>query len=81
MHVCLEGDHINCVKTPAVGSKEGNHVQGYHLCVDGVSILEIVVPDILHGVAEELGSTALGCLAPGVVIQAGFCGPILHQRE
>ncbi len=62
------------MKTSAVGIKEGNDVKGHHLCAEGVSIIEVVVPDLLHGVAEELGSAALGCLVTGVDVKVGFVG-------
>jgi hypothetical protein len=74
MHVCLEGDHVNCVKTPTVGIEEGDYFQGHSLHVEGVGVLEVVVLDLFHGVMEELGSAALGHLVTGVVIIAGFVG-------
>ncbi len=74
MHVCAEGDHINSVESPAVGVKEGDDVQGRHLSGEGVGTLEVVLPDFLHGIAKELGSTVFGCLLTGVVTKAGFVG-------
>ena len=70
MHVHAEGVHINGVKSPTVGIKEGDDVQGRHLSVEGVSILEISVPDLLHGLAEELDSTTFSHLVTGVVTKA-----------
>ncbi len=81
MHVSTEGDHVDCVKTLSVDVLEGNDVKGRYLCVEGVSILEVIVPDLLHSVTEELGSAALGCFVTGVVFEAGFVGQLCIDRN
>ncbi len=60
------------MESPTVGIKEGNYVQDRHLSVEGVRVVEVVVPNLLHGIAKELGSAMLGHLVTGVVIKVGF---------
>ncbi len=74
MHVSAEGDHVNGVKPPAVGVKEGHDLEGQNLSVEGVGVLEVVVPDFVNDVLEEFGSPTLGHLVTGKVIEAGFVG-------
>jgi hypothetical protein len=74
MHICTKGDHVNGVETTAVGVEKGHDFKGSHLCVEGVSVLEIVVPYLVYRLSKELGSAMLGRLVPGVVVEAGLVG-------
>jgi hypothetical protein len=72
VHVGVEGDHVNGVEPPAVGVKEGNDLEGQHLSVEGVGILEVVVPDFVDGLSEKFGGPMLGRFVTGKVFKAGF---------
>ncbi len=74
MHVGAEGNHVNGMKSPAVGVKEGDNFKGRHLCVKGVGILEVFEPDLVDGFSEEFGGPTLRRLLAGIVVQAGFVG-------
>ncbi len=39
VHVGAEGDHVDGVESPAVSVKEGDYLEGRHLCIEGVSSL------------------------------------------
>ncbi len=65
---------VNGVEPPTVGVKEGHDFKGQHLRIEGISILEVVVPDLLNYLAEEFGGTALSRLVAGVVVKAGAMG-------
>jgi hypothetical protein len=53
------GNHVDGVKPPAVGIEEGHDVEGRHFSVEGVGVLEVVVPDFVNGVAEKFGGPVL----------------------
>ncbi len=72
VHIGAEGDHVNGVEPPAVGIKEDHDLDGQNLSVEGVGILEVVVPDFVNSFVEKFGGPALGCLVTGVVVKAGF---------
>ncbi len=74
VHVGAEGDHVDGVQPPAVGIEERDDFEGRHLCVEGVGVLEVVVPDLVNDFTKELGRPALGRLEAGVVVKAGFVG-------
>ena len=74
VHVGAEGDHVDGVETPAVGVEEGDDLEGRHLRVEGVCVLEVVVPDLVDDFPQELGGPAFGRLETGVVVEAGFVG-------
>jgi hypothetical protein len=74
MHVGAEGNHVDGMKSPAVGVKEGDNFKGRHLRVKGVGILEVFEPDLVNGFSEEFGGPTLRRLVAGVVIKAGFVG-------
>jgi hypothetical protein len=74
VHVGAEGDHVDGVEPTTVGIEEGDDLEGRHLHVKGVGILEVVVPDLVDGLAKEFGSPLLGRLVTGVVIEAGLMG-------
>jgi hypothetical protein len=81
VHVGVEQDHVAGMKTPAVGIAEGHDLEGRPLCVEGVGVLEIVVPHLIDGVVEELGDAAFGCLIAGKVIKAGMVGSLCVDTE
>ncbi len=54
--------------------EEGDDVEGRHLCVEGVGVFEVVVPDLVDGVPEELSGAALSRFVGGEVVEAGFVG-------
>ena len=74
VHVGAEGDHVDGVEPPAVGIEEGDDLEGRHLRVEGVCVLEVVVPDLVDDLPQELGGPAFGRLETGVVVEAGFVG-------
>ncbi len=51
MHIGAEGDHVNGVQPPAVGVKEGDDLEGRHLFIERVGILEVIVPDLVDYLA------------------------------
>jgi hypothetical protein len=56
------------MKPSAVGVKEGHDVDGHDLCVEGVGIFKVVVPNFINNAMEKLGHTLLGRLVSGIVI-------------
>ncbi len=74
MHVGAEGNHVDGMKSPAVGIEEGDNFKGQHLRVEGVGVLEVFEPDLVDGFAEKFGGPTLRCLVAGIVIKAGFVG-------
>ena len=51
-HVGTERDHVQRMKTPTVGIKVFDDLKGSHLSVEGVGVLEIVVPYVEWTVAS-----------------------------
>ena len=51
VHVGAEGDHVDGVKSPAVSIEEGDDLEGRHLRIEGVGVLEVVVPDLVSYLA------------------------------
>ncbi len=74
MHVSAEGNHVDGMKSPAVGVKEGDNFKGRHLRVKGVGVLEVFESDLVDGFSEEFGGPMLRRLVAGVVVKAGFVG-------
>jgi hypothetical protein len=70
----MQQDHVEGIKPSAVGIKEGHDVDGRNLCVEGVSLFEVVVPNDIDDLAEKLGHASLSRHVTGVVIEAGFVG-------
>jgi hypothetical protein len=64
------------MKPSAVGVEEGHYVNGRDLRVDGVSIFEVVVPNLINNIAEKLGHASLGPLVTSIVIKSGFLGSL-----
>ncbi len=74
MHVGVEGNHVNGMKSPAVGIEEGDNFKGRHLRVEGVGVLEVFEPDLVNGFSEEFGGPMLRPLVAGVVVEGSFVG-------
>ncbi len=81
MHVGAEGNHVDGMKSPAVGVKEGDNFKGRHLCVIGVGDLEVFEPDLVDSFSEEFGGPTLCRLVAGVVVKAGFVGRFLSNAN
>ena len=62
------------VEPPAVGVKEGHEFDSEYLCIEGIRVLEVGVPSLVHRGKEELGCTALGRFVAGVIIESGAVG-------
>jgi hypothetical protein len=74
MHICTKGDHVDGMRTAAVGIEKGHDFEGRHLCVEGVGVLEIIVPYLVDCLTKELGGAMLGRLLSGVVVEVGLVG-------
>ena len=73
-HISAEGNHVDGMQAAAVGVKEGHDFHGRDLCVEGLGIFEIVVPDLVNDIAKKFGNATFGRFITGVVIEAGFMG-------
>ncbi len=62
------------MQPPAVGIKVDLDVKGQDLCVESLSILQVIVSNLVNDAAEKFGNTMFGCFVPGVVVEAGFVG-------
>ncbi len=51
-HLRAKQDHVEGMKLSADGVEEGHDVNGRDLCVEGVGIFEVVVPNLINNVAE-----------------------------
>jgi hypothetical protein len=51
VHVGAEGDHVDGMQTPAVGIKEGDDLEGRHLRIENVGILEVIIPNLIDDLA------------------------------
>ncbi len=75
-HVCAKQDHVEGMKTFAVGVEERHDIDGCDLRVEGVGIFEVVVPNLIDNVTEKFGHASFGHLIPGIVIESGFVGSL-----
>ncbi len=75
-YISAKQDHVEGMKPSAVGVKEGHDVDGCDLCVEGVGIFELVLPNLINNIVEKLRHALFGCLVTGVVIQSGFVGSL-----
>ncbi len=73
-HISAQSDHVKGIKLSAVGIKEGYDVDGRNLCVEGVGIFQVVIPNFINNIAEKFGHALLGRLVTGIVIKSGFVG-------
>jgi hypothetical protein len=56
VHVRRESEHVNGVEPPAVGIEEGHDFDSEYLCVEGIRVLEVSVPSLVHRGKEELAA-------------------------
>jgi hypothetical protein len=69
------------MQIPAVGIEEGHDVERHSLSIEGLSILEVLLPNLIDDVAEEFGGPTHGCLVTSVVIKAGFVGSLCTYSD
>ncbi len=81
VHVGVEHNHVNGMKTPAVGIKEGHNLEGCDLCVESVSILQVIVPHLIYGIPEGLGGATFGRLLSGKVAKARLVGSLRMDTD
>jgi hypothetical protein len=70
----MQQDHVKGMKPSTVGIKEGHDVNGRDLCVEGVGVFEVIVPNFINDITEKLGHASFGHLVTGVIIKSGFVG-------
>jgi hypothetical protein len=64
------------MQPPAVGIKVGHDFKGCDLCVESISVLQVIVPNLVNDVAEEFGNATFGYFVAGVVVKVGFVGSL-----
>jgi hypothetical protein len=69
------------VQAAAVGVEEGHDLDGRDLCLEGLGVFEIVVPDLNDHVAKEFRNATFGRFVTGVVIEAGFVGRLRTNSD
>ncbi len=74
MHVRPESEHVDGVEPPTVRAKEGHQVNSQYLHIEGIRILEVGVPSLVHRGEEELGCAVLGRFVAGVIVESGAVG-------
>ncbi len=72
VHVSAKGNHVNRVEAPAVEIKESDDIERCDLGVEGVGILQVVVPHLIHDVAEKFGASTLSGFVVRKVLEFGF---------
>ncbi len=77
----MEGDNVNGMQPPAVGVEVGHDLKGRDFCVESLGVLQVVVPNLLNDVAEELGNATFGCFLASVVVKAGFVGGLSANTD
>jgi hypothetical protein len=60
------------VEAPAVEIEESDDVQRRDLGVEGVGILQVIVPHFVHDVAEKFGASSLSGFVVCEVLEFGF---------
>ena len=81
VYVCVEQDHVDGVKPSAAGIQIQDDIEGCFLCVEGVSIFEVIVPDLIDGFTKELSSALFSRFVAGKVIQAGLVSSLCSNME
>ena len=66
---------------PAVGVKEAYDVDGHDLSVEGISVFEIVVPDLVNDNAKKFDNVTFGRFVTGLVIKTGFMGRLCTNPD
>ena len=64
------------MKPSTDGVKGGHDVDGHDLCIEGVGIFEVVVPNLINNIAKKHGHILFGRLVTGLVIMSGFVGSL-----
>jgi len=59
-HISAEGDHVDGVQADAVGIKEGHDLDGRDLCVEGLGVFEIIVPDLINNITKKFCNATFG---------------------
>ncbi len=77
--ISAEGNHVKNMQIPAVGVEEGDDVKCRGLCIEGIGILEVIVPHLVDDITEELGNARLCCLETSVVIEGKIYGQPPHK--
>jgi len=54
---------------------------GRDLSVKGISVFEIVVPDLINNIAKKFGNATSGRFETGIVIEAGFMGRLCTNPD
>jgi hypothetical protein len=80
-HISAEDNHVDSVQAAAVGVEEGHDLDGHDLCVEGLGVFEIVVPDLIDHVAKEFRNATFGHFVTGVVIEVGFVGHLRTNSD
>jgi len=80
-HISVEGNHVNSMQAAAVGIEEGHDLDGRDLCVEGLGVFEIVVPDLIDHVAKEFCNATFGRFVTGLVNEAGFVGRLRTNSD
>jgi len=79
--ISAEGNHVDGMQAAAVGVEEGHAFDGHDLCVEGLGVFEIVVPDLIDNVAKEFRNASFGRFVTGIVIEAGFVGRLRTNSD
>lgn len=74
VHVGPETNHVHRMEPPAVGFEESHDLPRRDFRVEGLGVLEVVIPNLLDGFAEEFGNAPFGSLVAGEIISARFMG-------
>ena len=69
------------MQAAAVGVEEGHNLDGRDLCVEGLGVFEIVIPDLITNVAKKFHNAMFGRFVAGVVIKAGFMGGLCTNSD
>ncbi len=52
----------------------GHDLKGHDLCVESLGVLQVILPNLVNDIAEELGDAMFSCFVAGVVVEARFVG-------
>ncbi len=74
-HISAQSVHVEGMKSSTIGVKEGHDVNDRDLCVEGVGIFQVIVPNLIN-ITEKFGHALLGRLVTGIVIEMGFVGSL-----
>ena len=69
------------MEAPTVGVKEGHDVDSQDLCIEGISVLKVGIPSLVHRGEEELDCAALSCFVAGKIAKVGAVGCFLTDLD